>query len=124
MTVRPLAAAAALCLLASCDDSALSVVCPGEAAPALLVSVVDTAGARSLAAEARGWYVVGARTDSLRYRAFSSGEGLVAEGPPGSYRVEVLVDGHAPWRQEAVGVRAGACGPETVSLIAIPDPLP
>jgi hypothetical protein len=121
MNRRFVAAASAL-LLAGCADSMISVVCPEQPDPAVAVFVVDGADARSLASQARGWYVVEARVDSLRFRTTPLGEALVAEGPPGIYRIEVVVEGHVPWRAEAVHVAAGACGASTTRLTATPVP--
>lgn len=120
MAVRPFVAAAALCLLAACDDAAFSVVCPSDPAPAVAIAVLDEAGGVSLAAQARGSYTVGARSDTLRFTASVFGEALMAAGPAGSYRLEVLVPGRAPWQADGVQVRDGACGPATVHLVATP----
>lgn len=123
MTIRTLALLAAGVLLAGCSDTALSIVCPDQPDPAIVISVVDPGGTQSLADRARGWYRVGTQSDSLRYHATAGGGALLATGPAGTYRVEVRVDGHAPWHADAVEVAGSACGVQTVRLEAAPTPL-
>ncbi len=122
MRARSIAAVAALPLLGACADTALSIICPPEPDPAIAVAVVDTGATRSLTRQASGWFTVGAQSDSLRYRATPSGEGLFATGPVGSYRIEVRVPGYAPWSADGVRVAASACGVQTVRLVATPRP--
>ncbi|MBW3571166.1 MAG: hypothetical protein KY467_08670 [Gemmatimonadetes bacterium] len=114
----------ALCLaLAACKDVALSVVCPQDPQPAVVVGVFDAVTGESVATEARGWYTVATMTDSLRHTV--RGEGvpqLAAFGPPGVYQVRVHRPGHAEWVQGGLVVEKTECGPATVRVAATPQP--
>src|SRR5687767_14409190 len=93
---RP-AAALLLLALAACSDNALSVVCPGQERPSLLVNVLDSISGESVATESRGWWTMGGVTDSLRHLQPNTAEGavlLAAYGPPGTYDVRVVRPGH------------------------------
>lgn len=120
MTIRPAAAMAALALLAGCSDMAVSVVCPAEPPPAVAIAVTHPVTGIPLTSDASGWFAVGARQDSLRFHP--GGGVLVAEGGPGSYRVEVTVPGHESWRHDALHVAEDACGVRTVYVVASPRP--
>ncbi|HEX6913151.1 MAG TPA: hypothetical protein VF142_22260 [Longimicrobium sp.] len=115
-------AAALLCLaLGACSDSALSVVCPGVMRPSLLVNVLDSISGQSAAAQARGWWTSGTRTDSLRHVPPTTGEGavlLAAYGPPGLYDVRVEVAGRPDWIANGIVVTEGSCGPDARDLVA------
>lgn len=106
--------APALCLaLAGCDDAPLSMVCPGALQPSVVVNVFDAAGT-PITRQARGWYTVGATTDSLRHR--NPGDGstqLAAFGPIGVYQLRVQPTGHAELSLPNIRVEEGACGPGT-----------
>lgn len=111
--------APALCLaLAGCDDAALSVVCPGVLQPSLVVGVFDDKG-ESVAHEARGWFTVGAVTDSLRHSQRTADlVQLVAYGPPGVYQVRVERPGSPDWVIADLEVGNTECGPATRRLTA------
>ena len=116
--------APALCLaLAACDQS-LSFVCPDSQQPALLRQVVDAGTQELVAAEAAGWWTVGAVTDSLRHVQGTGGSmELAAYGPPGVYQIRVLRPGHSEWVRTNVVVQESECGPATVRLTAVPAPM-
>lgn len=116
--------APALCLaLAACDQS-LSFVCPDSEQPAILLQVVDAGTHESVAAEANGWWTVGAVTDSLRHVQRAGGVmELAAYGPSGVYQIRVLRPGHAEWTRANLVVAESACGPATVRLTAMPAPM-
>lgn len=111
MKIRAPRTLALLCLgLAGCSDSATSVVCPGQAAPALLVRVVDATTRESVAAEARGGWSTGAVSDSMRHVVDPNGESVLAVfGPPGTYQLHVQRPGYPEWVRSGVDVRGGAC---------------
>lgn len=115
-------AAALLCLaLGACADSALSVVCPGEPRPALLITVLDAKSRASVSLEARGWWTTGAAWDSMRHvpsTAEGGGVVLAAFGPPGTYDVRVERLGYAHWSRSGIVVREGACGPSPEEIVA------
>lgn len=115
---------APLCLaLAACNDVALSVVCPDEQQPSLVVGVLDPATGEQVTAQARGWFTVGTLTDSLRLVTRVEGiPQLMAFGPPGVYRVHVQRPGHTEWVQSNVLVENAECGPATVRLFATLQP--
>lgn len=124
MKISALLAPAALCLaLAGCDDVALSVVCPNDPSPSVVVGVVDVATGESATAEARGWYTVAGVTDSLRHVMHVEGlPQLMAFGPAGVYQVRVQRPGHADWVQNNLRVPEAECGPATQRLIATLQP--
>jgi hypothetical protein len=113
---------ALLCLaLGACSDTALSLVCPGQVRPSLLVNVVDSASGESVTAEARGWWTTGTVTDSLRHLPPSNVDGavlLAAYGPPGSYDIRVERPGRPDWVRNGVLVVQGTCGPDGEDLVA------
>lgn len=117
--------APALCLaLAGCDDMALSVVCPGEPQPSVVVNMLDADGL-PVSHPTRGWFTVGVTTDSMRQRSIGDGATrLAAFGPVGMYQLRVLPDGQAEVALPNVRVDEGACGPATrfvdVQLKAMP----
>jgi hypothetical protein len=117
--------APALCLaLAACNDQALSVVCPDEAPPAVVVGVVDVNTRVSAASESYGWFTVFGVTDSLRHGVRVEGvPQLFAFGPPGVYQVRVQRPGHADWVQSNVVVHEALCGPATVQIEATLQPM-
>ena len=120
---RPAAALLFLGFLAlsACSDNALSVVCPGQERPSLLVTVLDSVSGESVASESRGWWTLGTVTDSLRHLEPSTAEGaemLAAYGPPGSYDVRVVRPGHPDWIRKDIVVTQGSCGPDARDLIA------
>jgi hypothetical protein len=116
-------AAALLCLaLGACADSALSVVCPGEPRPALLITVLDAKSRASVTLEARGWWSTGtAAWDSMRHvpsPAEGGGVVLAAFGPPGIYDVRVERLGYADWNRSGIVVTEGPCGPSPKDIVA------
>jgi hypothetical protein len=122
-TYARLVAALSCLALGACSDSPLSVVCPGEMRPSLLVAVVDSASGTSAAAQARGWWTSGALADSLRHVPATSGDGgsevlLAAYGPPGLYDVRVERAGKPDWVRTGIVVTEGSCGPDARDLIA------
>ncbi|HEX2211634.1 MAG TPA: carboxypeptidase-like regulatory domain-containing protein [Longimicrobium sp.] len=120
----PALLAPALCLaLAACNDVALSVVCPDQQEPSLVVNVFDQDTGESVANEASGTFTVGGLTDSLRHVVRVEGiPQLMAFGPPGVYQVRVQRPGHAEWTQNAIRVAQADCGPATVRLMATLQP--
>lgn len=106
--------APALCLaLAGCDDMALSVVCPGEPQPSVVVNVLDADGL-PVSHPTTGWFTVGVTTDSLRQRNIGDGATrLAAFGPIGMYQLHVLPAGLPEVSLSNVQVDEGACGPAT-----------
>ncbi|HEV3050795.1 MAG TPA: hypothetical protein VGX50_10820 [Longimicrobium sp.] len=117
--------APALCLaLAGCDDLALSVVCPGEPQPSVVVNLLDGDGL-PVSHPTTGWFTVGGTTDSLRQRNIGDGATrLAAFGPIGMYQLRVIPAGQAEVSLPNVRVDEGACGPATrfvdVQLAAMP----
>jgi hypothetical protein len=124
MKCRAVLLAATLLGLPGCNDTATSVVCSPSPGPAVSIFVVDEAQSRSLAGEAHGWYRVGTREDSLRYRTLHDGDFLAAYGTGGFYDIEVHVEGRLPWLARSIRVADGVCGPETVRLLATPQAAP
>jgi hypothetical protein len=124
MKCRTAVAALAVAVLAGCDDTPTQFVCEANPSPAVAVFVVEPVEERSVASEARGWYRVGTRQDSLRHRSTPEGEHLAAFGAGGVYDIEIHVAGHAPWRARSVVVPEGICGPLTVRVHATLAPLP
>jgi hypothetical protein len=124
MKSRAALLAIALLGLTACEDTATSVVCSPSPGPAVSIFVVDEAQSRSLAGEARGWYRVGTREDSLRYRTLHDGDFLAAYGSAGFYDIEVHVEGRLPWLARSIRVSEGVCGPEMVRLVATPQAAP
>jgi hypothetical protein len=116
--------APALCLvLAACDQS-LSFVCPDSQQPAVLLQVIDQNTQQSVAAEARGWWTVGAETDSLRHVQRTEGAvELAAYGPPGVYQLRVQRPGHQEWVRANLVVAGSECGPATVRITAMIAPM-
>jgi hypothetical protein len=116
--------APALCLaLAACNDVSLSLVCPDEAQPSVVVGVVDGITRSSAAAESQGWFTVNGTTDSLRHGVRIEGvPQLFAFGPPGVYQVRIQRPGHMDWVQSNVIVQDSRCGPATVWLEATLQP--
>lgn len=111
-----------LCLFAgACSDAAVSVVCPGEPPPSVLVNVVDATSGQSVSHEATGWWTTGTVSDSLRHVQPTNPDGpvrLAAFGPPGTYEVRVVRPGHADWVRSNIVVVQGTCGPDGEDLIA------
>lgn len=120
----PALLAPALCLaLAACDDVALTLVCPNDPQPSVIVGVLDPGTGESVAAESHGWYTVAGRTDSLRHVTVVDGiPQLMAFGPPGVYVLRVQRPGHTEWTHNAVTVEQDECGPATVRLMATLQP--
>jgi hypothetical protein len=120
----PALLAPALCLaLAACDDVALSLVCPSEQQPSVVVGVLDPVTGESVAAEAHGWFTVGAMRDSLRHQVRVEGvPQLFAFGPPGVYQVHVQRPGHTEWVRGDLLVEQADCGPATVRVFATLQP--
>jgi hypothetical protein len=116
----PVPLAPVLCLaLAACDDVALSLVCPQEPQPSVVVDVVDNITRASAASEATGWFTVAGVTDSLRHGVRVEGvPQLFAFGPPGVYQVRVQRAGHTDWVQSDLVVQEASCGPATVRVEA------
>lgn len=117
----PLAALLPGLLLGACSDSALSVVCPGEMRPSVLVTVVDSVSRESVAAQAAGVWINGNATDSLRHvpPAFTGGPvRLGAYGPAGTYEVRISRPGSPVWTLRNIEVGEGTCGPFTVEFEA------
>jgi hypothetical protein len=106
--------APALCLaLAGCEDMALSVVCPGEPQPSVVVNVLDADGL-PVSHPTSGWFTVGVTTDSMRQRNIGDGATrLAAFGPIGMYQLRVLPAGLPEVSLSNVYVDEGACGPAT-----------
>ena len=106
--------APALCLaLAGCEDMALSVVCPGEPQPSVVVNVLDAEGL-PVSHPTTGWFTVGVTTDSMRQRNIGDGATrLAAFGPIGMYQLRVLPAGLPEVLLSNVHVEEGACGPAT-----------
>ncbi|HEY0018388.1 MAG TPA: hypothetical protein VGC13_18930 [Longimicrobium sp.] len=105
--------APALCLaLAGCDNSALSVVCPDDPQPSVVVGVFDFEGT-AMAHETRGWYTVAGVTDSLRHATVGGVQQLAAYGPPGVYDVRVERPGQPDWSVTGLQVEDTECGPAT-----------
>lgn len=114
-------APALLCLVAgACSDSATSVVCPGQAAPSLVVNVVDARSGESVSLQASGTWTSGGMSDSLRHVVTlpDSLVVLAAFGPPGTYQVRVVRPGHTDWIRDDVVVSEGSCGPARSSVTA------
>lgn len=120
----PALLAPALCLvLAACNDVALTVVCPREQQPSVVVGVIDPGTGESVAAESNGWFTVAGVTDSLRHAVRAEGvPQLFAFGPPGVYQVRVQRPGHAEWVQRNLLVESAECGPATVRLMVTLQP--
>jgi hypothetical protein len=120
MKIFALLAPAVLCItLAACDDSATSVVCPGDAGPSVVVSVLDAQTGQSVTAQASGTWTVGTVSDSLRhYPEAGGGMVLAAFGPPGTYEVRVVRPGHEDWIASGIQVSAGQCGPARANVTA------
>jgi|GEM_PF-5028865 len=114
MKISALLAAPFLCLaLAGCNDLAVSVVCPSEPRPSVVLSMFDAAG-QPVAHPAQGWYTVGVTTDSLRHHNRGHGATqLAAFGPVGVYELRVLFTGLPELKMPNVVVEAGECGPGT-----------
>jgi hypothetical protein len=111
--------APALCLaLAGCDDVALSVVCPDVLQPSVVVGVFDEQG-EPVAHEARGWFTVNGRTDSLRHTLRTPEvQQLSAYGPSGVYDLRVQRPGSPDWVISNLEVEDAECGPATRRLTA------
>lgn len=111
--------APALCLaLAGCDDVALSVVCPPERQPSVVVGVFNADG-EPVAHEAKGWFTVSGRTDSLRHTLRTPEvQQLSAYGPAGVYDVRVQRPGSPDWVISDLVVEDAECGPATRRLTA------
>lgn len=107
-----------LCLAAACEEP--PSMCPLMdtnlfAPPASLqVAVVDSVTGQSLLPGARGRWIVGTETDSLRYW----GNTLAAMGPAGRYAVAVEAPGYRAWARSDIRVRAGECGPQMEEITA------
>jgi hypothetical protein len=76
--------------------------------------VVDSVTGQSLLPGARGRWIVGTETDSLRHW----GSTLAALGPAGRYAVAVEAPGYRGWARSDIRVRAGECGPEMEEVTA------
>ncbi|MBW3571165.1 MAG: carboxypeptidase-like regulatory domain-containing protein [Gemmatimonadetes bacterium] len=106
-----------LALAAACQEGPVQCAMPMDVfAPpvALQVAVVDSATGQSLLPGARGRWIVGAETDSLRHW----GSTLAALGPAGRYTVAVEAPGYRAWARSDIRVRAGECGPEMREVTA------
>lgn len=85
------------------------------AAPAVWVSVVDSATGADLTAGASGTFVTGTFADSLRHDYPTL---LTAYGPEGRYGVVVHHPGYAAWGTDDVRVEMDQCGLETAQVEA------
>lgn len=107
-----------LWLAAACEES--PGMCPLMdtglfARPASLqVAVVDSVTGQGLLPGARGVWIVGTETDSLRHW----GNTLAALGPAGRYAVAVQAPGYRAWARSDIRVRAGECGPKMEEITA------
>ena len=107
-----------LALSAACAET--PVVCPLTVDPSFAVSaslqvaVVDSITGQSVVPGARGRWITGTETDSLRH----GGNVLFGYGPAGRYAVAVEAPGYRPWARSDVRVRAGECGPVLEELTA------
>jgi hypothetical protein len=107
-------------------------VCNDEVPPALRVELVDsitgmTVEAPATVAAARGDSVVrltlGVEVEEVQERRVIAYFGL--GGPPGTYDLEVEVDGYRPWRRQQVEVPATGCGKvDRTEVRALLQPLP
>jgi hypothetical protein len=110
---------AILALAASCGEQE-PVLCPVPldqrfaAQASLEVTVVDSATGQGPVAGARGRWIAGTETDSLR----SGGSTLLGFGPAGRYSVAVEAPGYRPWARSDVRVRRGECGVEMATVTA------
>lgn len=119
MKLRALTAVALCLALGACTDLAVSVVCPSDPQPSVIVGVLDAATQESVADDAYGWWSAGIRGDSLRHVRRAEGmTHLAAFGPAGVYQVRVQRPGHPDWVQSNVVVGDSECGPATVRLTA------
>ena len=107
----------ALALLAGCDDTGTGV-CPAEVVPAVRVVVVDGATDVDLGRSATGYWVSGERRGLLEKNFLEAEIDLMAFGPAGRYSVIVQHPGYATWGRDDIRVRAGNCGPQTVTVLA------
>jgi hypothetical protein len=121
-------APALMCLaLGACSDMSTSVVCPGEAGPAVVVNVVDGLSGASVSRQASGTWTSGTLSDSLRHVVQAdSTVVLAAYGPPGVYHVRVVRPGHTEWVSGDLVVTEGRCGPArslVTATITVSSPL-
>jgi hypothetical protein len=108
-----------LCLAAACEESSSVCSLPMDTdvfapSPSLQVAVVDSVTGNSLLPGARGRWIMGTETDSLRHW----GNTLAALGPAGRYAVAVEAPGYRAWARSDIRVRAGECGPEMEEVTA------
>lgn len=108
----------ALALLAACDDVGTGTVCPAVPVPAVRVVVVDGATDVDLGRSATGWWVSGENRGVLEKNFLEAKIDLMAFGPAGRYSVIVQHPGYATWGRDGIRVREGACGPQTVTVLA------
>jgi hypothetical protein len=108
----------AFMLLAGCDDTGTSPICPAVVVPAVRVVVVDGATDVDLGRSATGWWVSGERRGVLEKSYLESKIDLKAYGPAGRYSVIVHHPGYRTWGRDDIRVRAGNCGPQTVTVLA------
>ena len=97
-------------------------VCDLGIDPAVEVEVVDAESGVPVAAGAKGVIRDGAYVDSLRPNR-SRGDGTVltlsaGDARSGTYRVEIMREGYAPWHRDGVRARRGDCGLETTHIRA------
>jgi hypothetical protein len=116
--MKRVSAALLLTLLCACGDDDTPVICPLPVvfAPltSLQVAVVDSVTGQSLVPGARGRWIAGTETDSLR----DWGGVLAAFGPAGRYAVAVEAPGYRAWARSDVRVRNGDCAPVPTELTA------
>lgn len=108
----------ALALLAACDDVGTGTVCPAEPLPAVRVVVVDGATDVDLGRSATGWWVAGENRGVLEKNFLEAKIDLMAFGQAGRYSVIVQHPGYGTWGRDDIRVREGACGPQTVTVLA------
>jgi hypothetical protein len=121
MKISALLAPAVLCMaLGACDDTATSLVCPGNSGPSVVVYVLDAQSGRSVVGQASGTWTSGDLSDSLRHVPTASGQDtvLAAFGPAGTYQVRVARPGHTDWVRSDVVVTRGQCGPTQAEFTA------
>jgi hypothetical protein len=109
--------------LAACDST--GVVCTTEARAGLAVTVTDSLSAGPLMADSLSLVArEGSFRDSIRVPvvATRSPISMVAERA-GSYSLEVMADGYAPWSNEGFTVRSGECHVETVAVEVLLRPV-
>lgn len=108
----------ALLALSACDDP-IATDCAARttalvSATSVQVTVVDSIDGTSRVPGARGRWISGTATDTLRTWDL----GLLAIGPAGRYALAIEAPGYQPWARSDVQVRPGECGVVTTQVTA------